>query len=908
MNPFLEDGLTSGRTVLLFVCLAIAFGFEFVNGFHDTANAVATVIYTHSLRPRVAVVISGLCNFTGVFLGGIGVALGIMKLLPVELLVSSGAGAGLAMVLALLVSAILWNVGTWYFGLPASSSHTLIGAILGVGLANSALPGHHFGDGVNWGKAQEVGFALLLSPAIGFTLAAVLLLIIKRLVKNKALFVPPPAGKAPPTWIRALLVMTCGGVSFSHGSNDGQKGVGIVMLILMGLVPAGYALDRGAKHNTLDRTVQASLTLETFVQHHALKTARGDADRTSEQLVLVRSHLAGREQVGNIPSEERFQVRQAILRADKSIDTMVKAKTLNVDAADLATLKGERAALRALTDYAPDWVLVAIAISLGVGTMFGWKRIVVTVGEKIGKSHLTYAQGASAELVAMSTIGIAAWAGLPVSTTHVLSSGIAGTMVAQRSGLQRGTVQSIALAWLLTLPVSMMLSSVLFLGFRTALASSAEEWHVVVTARNDPNGAHAPLGDVVLRLGGSNTIGDKLAPRLAKAFLEHQGATDIAVDPKEAVTQRAVVHGAKGPQKARVEIDTHGTKHAFACLASGACDVGMASRPIHADEAARLKILGDMTQPACEHVIGQDGVAVIVNRNNPVAALTAEQIAGIFTGTINDWATVGGTPGPILVQAMDSASGTFDAFTSMVLHGAGIKAAHSFEDSEALARAVAVDATSIGFVGLPYVKDAKALAIREGSGAPIFPTVFTIATEDYPLTRRLFLYGDDDPKKSLASAFVAFAQSDEGQHIVEASGFVSLALRGEVLAVPGDAPPRYVSEASGATRLSVNFRFRAGGTVLDNKAVRDTDRVIAFLAAPANRSRQVLLLGFADDQEPETTNESTSQKRADTVATLLRQRGVTPTVVSGYGSALPVAPNTTTEGRERNRRVEVWVR
>jgi PiT family inorganic phosphate transporter len=474
MQIIFEEGFSLGRVVLLLLCLFIAFGFEFVNGFHDTANAVATVIYTNSLRPKVAVVLSGICNFAGVFVGGIAVAIGIMNLLPVELLVSSGASAGLSMVLALLISAILWNLGTWYFGLPSSSSHTLIGAILGVGLANSVLTGHHFGEGVNWRKAEEIGLSLLLSPLIGLTLAALLLLLIKRYTTNKTLLEPPALGRPPPIGTRSLLALTCSGVSFSHGSNDGQKGVGIVMLILMGLIPTGYSLDIDASRVSIDRTIQASAALDAIVREHSDKAAAKEAGAALEELGQVRSHLEGKTKIADIPREQRFEVRQAILLADKSMDALVKSGGLGLSATEAATVKAERKALRTLTDYAPTWVLVAIAISLGIGTMIGWKRIVVTVGEKIGKTHLTYAQGASAELVAMGTIGFSAWLGLPVSTTHVLSSGIAGTMVAQKSGLQRRTVRSIALAWVLTLPASMALAAVLFLSFRLILADPGD--------------------------------------------------------------------------------------------------------------------------------------------------------------------------------------------------------------------------------------------------------------------------------------------------------------------------------------------------------------------------------------------------------------------------------------------------
>ncbi len=474
MQAILDEGLSTGRALLLLLCILIAFGFEFVNGFHDTANAVATVIYTNTLRPRVAVILSGLLNFTGVFLGGIAVALAIIKLLPTELLVSGGPGAGLAMVLALLLAAIVWNVGTWYLGLPASSSHTLIGAVLGVGVAESLRGSHGFGTGVNWGHAVGVVKALLFSPLIGFALAAVLLLVIKAGIKRYAsderLLAAPTSKDPPPPFTRGLLVFTCGWVSFAHGSNDGQKGVGIVMLILMGLAPGAYALNRDATASDLKATVTAVASLEATVREHGEKAAKPDVDTAIAELEKVRANLQGKDRVADVPKADRFGTRQAMLLADSALAHLQEAGSLGLSADQKAQLTKDRKTMRSLTEYAPDWVLVAIAFSLGIGTMVGWKRIVVTVGEKIGKSHLTYAQGASAEIVAASTIQLASHFGLPVSTTHVLSSGITGTMVANRSGLQGGTVRNIALAWVLTLPVSMLLSAVLFLVFRALLA------------------------------------------------------------------------------------------------------------------------------------------------------------------------------------------------------------------------------------------------------------------------------------------------------------------------------------------------------------------------------------------------------------------------------------------------------
>lgn len=465
------EGLTTTTGALLVVSLLIAFGFEFVNGFHDTANAVATVIYTRSLRPWTAVVLSGVCNFLGVFIGGIAVALSIIHLLPVELLVAGGVGLGLAMILALLLAATLWNLGTWYLGLPASSSHTMIGAILGVGIANSMLPGHEFGAGVNWGKVSDVGMALLLSPMIGFGLAALLLLAARRLIRDPQLYRPPVGLRPPPTWIRSLLIFTCTGVSFAHGSNDGQKGVGLVMLILMGIVPAGFALNLELAAPQMREAHAAVTTI-----HEALATAAPASPAAQAKLAEVEDELQSlRATLGSaalpreVPAELRFAVRRDVLLIDATLKKLDQAGELPLAKDEARRVKEARADLRALTDYAPGWVLFCVALSLGIGTMVGWRRIVVTVGEKIGKEHLTYAQGASAELVAMSTIGISAGLGLPVSTTHVLSSGVAGTMVAQRAGLQAATVLKIASAWVLTLPVSMLLAGLLFLVFRAML-------------------------------------------------------------------------------------------------------------------------------------------------------------------------------------------------------------------------------------------------------------------------------------------------------------------------------------------------------------------------------------------------------------------------------------------------------
>jgi PiT family inorganic phosphate transporter len=477
-------GIDMPTAILLCLALLLALSFEFVNGFHDTANAVATVIYTHSLKPAYAVVWSGSWNLIGVLTSSGAVAFGIVALLPVELVINVGSGAGFAMVFALLVSAIVWNVGTWYLGLPASSSHTLIGSIVGVGLMNSLLsPDAAFGDGVNWAKVQDTVKALLLSPLIGFTLAALLLLLLKAVVRSKHLYEAPEGNKPPPWWIRLVLIGTCTGVSFAHGSNDGQKGMGLIVLILVGIVPAAFALDMSASGDALAKMSASATVFERNLEQvipagaaipendAAHKNLTGYlrkgqvSDTTLPSLEAANKRviesMTGVTSLSNVPAAQRRSVRLDIYLVSETLARMSKSKQLpaGLDAKQAGDYQKQ---LRALTNYIPNWVKVAVALALGLGTMIGWKRIVVTVGEKIGKAHLTYAQGASAELVAFATIEAADVLGLPVSTTHILSSGIAGTMVANGSGLQKETVRNIILAWVLTLPVCVILGAMLF--------------------------------------------------------------------------------------------------------------------------------------------------------------------------------------------------------------------------------------------------------------------------------------------------------------------------------------------------------------------------------------------------------------------------------------------------------------
>jgi len=475
----LFSGLTFAVGASLVLALAFVLAFEFINGFHDTATAVATVIYTKAMPPHLAVFASGVFNFLGVLLGGVGVAYAIVHLLPVELLLNLDSGRGLAMVFAMLSAAIAWNLGTWYFGIPASSSHTLIGAILGVGLVNAFLYGLPVGAGVNWGKAVDVGLSLVASPLAGFAVAALVFLGLLRWFAGSKMHRTPEVHRAlkdkkrPPFWSRLVLILSAMGVSFVHGSNDGQKGIGLIMLVLIGIVPAKFVLDPGSTPYQVQRTYAAAGHLHDFYQRHEnvltrfypspsqplsdAATSRCDARAT---FATLRARLDGVRSYDTLDADARLDVRRQLLCLD---DTARKVGASGLlPARDQNDLRLLRADLTATTEYAPLWVIVAVALALGIGTMVGWRRVVETVGEKIGKTGMTYAQGMAAQITAAGAIGVANLFSLPVSTTHVLSSGVAGTMVANKSGLHRGTLRTILLAWVLTLPASMALSAALF--------------------------------------------------------------------------------------------------------------------------------------------------------------------------------------------------------------------------------------------------------------------------------------------------------------------------------------------------------------------------------------------------------------------------------------------------------------
>jgi inorganic phosphate transporter, PiT family len=455
-------GLDIGIFALLIGCLALVCIFEFVNGSHDTANAVSPVIYSHSLKPKVAVILAACMNFLGVTLWGIAVAMGIIHLLPLEVIASQGNMFGICVVLSLLITAIIWNAGTWYLGLPASSSHTLIGSIFGVGIAMSILPiGASQSVSLNWHKIIEVIESLLLSPVIGFWLAFTIMSISYIYFSRKyKIFSKPKKKEVPELWLRSLLVAASAWVSFAHGSNDGQKWVGLVMLILISLVPTTFALNPDIEITTLQGDVtyiQEQLWISPETQKYIPESFQRSIENLSHSLFAsqIEPHLIRSELLV-------FQREWKALENSPSIISQVQATPVETVLQD-PQMQEHIEHLYKSIDYAPWWVIALISVSLGIGTMFGWKRIVKTLGKKIGNHKLSYAESTSSALITALTITVASRFGLPVSTTHIFSSSIAGCMMTgKKPGLQHDTVKHIVLAWVLTLPITICFSALLF--------------------------------------------------------------------------------------------------------------------------------------------------------------------------------------------------------------------------------------------------------------------------------------------------------------------------------------------------------------------------------------------------------------------------------------------------------------
>lgn len=461
-------GLDAMHTMMLILLLLATVAFEFINGFHDTANAVATVIYTNSLKPKTAVIWSGFWNFVGVYVGGIAVAMGIMHLIPNEILADYNTYKSMALIWAIIITAIGWNFFTWYFGIPCSSSHTLIGSIFGVVYTYTLL---HPGTSVvlNWQKILDIGLALLITPVLGFALALILMYILFKVVKKKKIFKEPKPNKKPPFWIRTLLILTSTSVSFSHGSNDGQKGVGIMMIILIALAPSFYALDNSKDPKDLVINIQRVEQVLRQIDIAKLKAddqavVTGAVVKLDSMSRTFNSINSFSQLKSNVAAETRVSL-VAIVKNLKGIkDANVALFCQAVNKHDLKRFDHDLKKINDYAEYAPTWVILLISIALGMGTMIGWKRIVVTISEKIGKTHMTYAQGATSGVMAASTIGLSSVLGLPVSTTHILSSGIAGSMVASGGlkNLQTKTLKNIGAAWLVTLPITILVSGLLY--------------------------------------------------------------------------------------------------------------------------------------------------------------------------------------------------------------------------------------------------------------------------------------------------------------------------------------------------------------------------------------------------------------------------------------------------------------
>ena len=482
-------GLDLHTGLLLVLALLFVLFYEAINGFHDTANAVATVIYTRAMRSQLAVAMAAIFNFFGVLLGGLSVAYAIVHMLPTDLLLNMGSAHGLAMVFSMLLAAIIWNLGTWYFGLPASSSHTLIGAIIGIGLTNAMMTGTSVVDALNIPKVINIFASLIVSPIVGLVFAGGLIFLLRRFwsgTKKRARIHLTPAErekkdgkKKPPFWTRIALILSAIGVAFSHGAHDGQKGIGLVMLVLIGVAPAGFVVNMNASGYEITRTRDAVNNVETFFQQRPelLLKVQNSADpltpaaleatefhchpaNTMNALERTKAMLSGIESYDKLSVEQRGQLRRIMLCISDTTDKVAKMPEVNAD--DQRLLKKLKTDMLSTIEYAPIWIIMAVALALGIGTMIGWRRVATTIGEKIGKKGMTYAQGMSAQMTSAVSIGLASYTGMPVSTTHVLSSSVAGTMLVDGGGLQRKTVTNILMAWVFTLPASIILSGVLY--------------------------------------------------------------------------------------------------------------------------------------------------------------------------------------------------------------------------------------------------------------------------------------------------------------------------------------------------------------------------------------------------------------------------------------------------------------
>lgn len=510
--------------IMLMIALFFVFIYEAINGFHDTANSVVTVIYTYALPSHSAVIMSGVFNFLGVILSGLSVAYTIIHLLPLYLLTNTSAHHILAMIFSILFAAILWNLGTWYLGLPTSSSHTLIGTLIGIGLTHAIITQCPITQGLNISKLINIFASLIISPIIGLILAKIIIILLYRYWNNNKKYenihITPTEqakkiGKRQPSlWIRSILITSAAGVSFSHGANDGQKGIGLIMLLLIGVAPASFMLNMNSSTHIISHTKNAINNFHAYyIQHYNDIHNIVPSEITSipvstalHQLQIIVPSFP--EKIHIINNDNTINFNEKIL----SLDTTTKRKKFFCDLSltlimiqDTALLLdnlnsytqlniNQRSQLRQLliciidvldqiialpeisyknknfiahlkknlintVEYAPTWIILGVALSLSLGTIIGWKRVAITIGEKIGKKEMTYAQGLSAQLTTAISISAASYAGMPVSTTHVLSASLTGSMLMHGWGVQKKIIKNILITWILTMPISIILSS-----------------------------------------------------------------------------------------------------------------------------------------------------------------------------------------------------------------------------------------------------------------------------------------------------------------------------------------------------------------------------------------------------------------------------------------------------------------
>lgn len=487
--------LSAHTMLFLGIALFFVLFYEAINGFHDTANAIATVIYTRALKEHYAVIMSSFANFFGVLLGGLSVAYAIVHLLPTDLILNVGSSYGLVMIFSILLAAIIWNLGTWYFGIPASSSHTLIGSIIGVALANAFITKTSIYEALNITQLIKIFLSLICSPIVGLVIAGTMIFLLRRFFsgskKRERIHLTPEqrekidGKKKPPFWIRTVLIISAAGVSFSHGANDGQKGIGLLMLVLISVAPASFMVNLNANEYEIKKTYDAINYIENYYKHNKVLLQKITKEQSAEYkapkqtklqkdsimhhcnyvnitktINIARDLFSKTYNYDQLSSEQKTIARLTLLCISDSITQLTKLP--DIPKKDTRYLKKLRSDLLITVEYAPIWIIIAVALSLALGTLIGWRRVAVTIGEKIGKTSMTYAQGASAQITAALSIGVASYTGMPVSTTQVLSSAVAGTMIIDGGGVQKKTITSILLTWILTLPISIALSGTLF--------------------------------------------------------------------------------------------------------------------------------------------------------------------------------------------------------------------------------------------------------------------------------------------------------------------------------------------------------------------------------------------------------------------------------------------------------------